>query len=706
MKGCSLIHRVYRNRNASRIVRALGIVSVLAPLAARAVPPDWDAANDPNTGAEARSATAPRIAVAPTQPPDSAGTSGDYVDTGSDTCSDAFVIDLHAGPPGEPTWVTVRGDYEGTTGPDCDGSLGDVWWEAFHVDQCATITIDFCNSPPRSGSIFMDLAVSCADDGAPCGSFASASESSPQVCDFNNLNLWMSFTEIPPGTYYYPIAPVTKSLFDTTYYRLNVSAEQCEGSCEGCSGACCDPINRNCADVTQSTACTEPTEEWLFRVPCCEIECKPADVEFDSKGMELLSRIPIEEFPGFADMGANEMWGYVSPSGREYAIIGFTMGTGFAEVTDPTDPNVLAFIPGHVDTTWRDMDVIGHHVYIVSDGAGVGIQIVDVDRIDEGIVTLVNTTDLGVGYETAHNIRANADSGFLYLAIPNLNNRLGLTVVSTTDPVNPVIAGTWTDDTGTSVRCHDVHVVSYDEGPYAGREIAFCFAEHHGVKIVDVTNKSKMFTLSTLVYPTLRYTHQGWLSEDRRYLFIDDELDERTIPEVTETTTYVGDVQDLENPHFLTSFTSGTCAIDHNLMVRGHRVYEANYTSGLRVFDFSDINDVQPIAFFDTHPEDNEPGFLGAWGTYALPSGTILISDRQRGLFVVRLLPDPPVLGDCDGDGDLDLHDFAVFQGCFTGVDGGPLPENCTCADLDGDDDVDRDDYALLHSGLGEPTGP
>ena len=55
--------------------------------------------------------------------------------------------------------------------------------------------------------------------------------------------------------------------------------------------------------------------------------------------------------------------------------------------------------------------------------------------------------------------------------------------------------------------------------------------------------------------------------------------------------------------------------------------------------------------------------------------------------------------GDLDGDGDVDLDDFALFADCLNGPDSSPAP---TCspsvdADMDGDNDVDLGDFIILH---------
>ena len=220
------------------------------------------------------------------------------------------------------------------------------------------------------------------------------------------------------------------------------------------------------------------------------------------------------------------------------------------------------------NTIWRDMRVLGSYAYLVSDGSGTGIQIMDLTDIDDGVVTRVGIARPG-NMRAAHNISINTESGFAYLSGANAPTG-GLVAVDLADPVNPVLAGSWPEDS-----VHDAQVVSYDDCPIAGGtgqpcEIAFAFVGGGGVKIVDVTNKTAMTTISTLTYPTVAYCHQGRLSEDRRYLFWNDEADESS-GNVTVTTTYVGDVQDLAQPTLLTTFTSNKCSIDHNLMVRGDR---------------------------------------------------------------------------------------------------------------------------------------
>jgi len=152
------------------------------------------------------------------------------------------------------------------------------------------------------------------------------------------------------------------------------------------------------------------------------------------------------------------------------------------------------------------------------------------------------------------------------------------------------------------------------------------------------TGKSAPLTLSSSKYPQLGFVHQGWLTEDHRYFLLGDELDESNFD--LSTRTHVFDVSDLDAPAHLFVHDLSTSAIDHNLHVQGNRVFEANYTSGLRVLEFGDLaaRDIREIAFFDTFPGDDGRSFQGAWSVYPyLPSRTLIVSDIGNGLFILSL---------------------------------------------------------------------
>lgn len=347
---------------------------------------------------------------------------------------------------------------------------------------------------------------------------------------------------------------------------------------------------------------------------------------FPAANVTLLSWVPLNQFPNDQRSG-NDCWGYVSPSGREYALFGMQSGFSVLEVTDPTYPVQIGFIAG-AGSLWRDIKVHGHYAYGVSEG-GLGIQVIDLSQVDAGVVTHVKNK-MQNGHATTHNIAINSDSGYLYLCGANVANG-GLVAVSTADPEDPTIVGAWT---GRYV--HDAQIITYTSGPYAGREIAFCCTGSGGLDVIDVTDKSNMFRIGGHRYPGTHYCHQAWVSDDRQHLFVNDEMDEGTSFDVT--TTHVLDISDPARPVEVGTFSSGSASTDHNLYVVGDLAFEANYMSGLRVFDVSDPLGATEIAYLDTSPAKDQPGYHGAWSNYPFfPSGTILISDIERGLFVLRL---------------------------------------------------------------------
>jgi hypothetical protein len=153
--------------------------------------------------------------------------------------------------------------------------------------------------------------------------------------------------------------------------------------------------------------------------------------------------------------------------------------------------------------------------------------------------------------------------------------------------------------------------------------------------IWDVTDPNSRQLLVSQPYPNARYTHSGWWTEDGRYLFVHDELDERDFN--LNTTVRVFDMANLRAPVLAGSWVGPTRAIDHNGYARGNRYYFSNYSEGLTVLDITNPASPTRVGFFDTFPATAELGFVGAWGAYPFfGSGTIAISDINSGLYLVR----------------------------------------------------------------------
>lgn len=347
---------------------------------------------------------------------------------------------------------------------------------------------------------------------------------------------------------------------------------------------------------------------------------------FPASGINLRSWIPLPEFGPNITSG-NDCWGYTSPAGKEYALIGLSHGTGFVDVSSAGNAQIVAVRSGPT-SLWRDIKVYDHYAYAVSEGGG-GIQVFDLSQIDEGIVSGPSTAGSGA----THNVAIDEVSGFLY-RIGGGGGRTGLRIYDLADPGNPVFVAEWHQR-----YVHDAQIVTYTQGPYAGKQIAFCFSEagagggSPGIDILDVTDKANIITLSRANYSTPRFSHQGYLSPDRRFLYVDDELDEIDFGGTTQTR--ILDVSDLSNPFQVNTFSNGNASIDHNLYTVGDVIYAANYRSGLRVFDATDPVNLVEIGFFDTYLGDDDAHFNGLWSNYPyFASGTIIGSDLENGLFV------------------------------------------------------------------------
>jgi choice-of-anchor B domain-containing protein len=336
----------------------------------------------------------------------------------------------------------------------------------------------------------------------------------------------------------------------------------------------------------------------------------------------LLSWISLADFGG--QNSGNDCWGYKSPSGREYAIIGLSNATAWVEISNPSNAQIVAILSGP-SSLWRDIKVYDSYAYAVSEG-GSGIQVFDMSNIDSGSVALANTVTTG-GTTSTHNVAIDTDAGMLYRLG---GSGEGLRIYSLANPVSPSYVGSW--DTR---YVHDAQVVTYTSGPYAGRQIAFCCSDgfQPALDILDVTNPNNVIELDYVTYSNSAYSHQGWLSVDRQYFYLGDELDENgTLP----TTTHVIDVSNLTNANAIGTFTNGNTAIGHNIYTKDNLIYQANYTSGLRVFDTTNsATSPTEIAYFDTWASGDPASFNGLWSCYPYFDGGIVIgSDMEKGLFV------------------------------------------------------------------------
>ena len=386
-----------------------------------------------------------------------------------------------------------------------------------------------------------------------------------------------------------------------------------------------------------------------------ERECQEgAAGGFTCSEIDLVAFLPLHAVGGERGVIANDIWGWTDPgTGREYAIMGRADAATFIDLGDPGNPVYLGELPlteGAQPSMWRDIKVYRDHAFIVSDNAGAhGMQVFDLTQlrdVSDPPVTFEATAHYD-GINSAHNIVINEETGFAYAVGSSSGGRTcggALHMIDIRDPRSPAFAGCFADPTtgnaGTGAS-HDAQCVRY-EGPdeaYAGREICFG-ANQNALSIADVTDKEAPVALAAASYPNTGFLHQGWISDDHRYFYMNDETDE-VGGAVSRTRTLVWDIQELDDPVLVKEHFGTTSASDHNLYVVGDLMYQANYTSGLRILDVADPEAPVEVGFFDTVPfGDDQPGFAGAWSVYPyFSSGVIVVSSIKEGLFVLRKRP-------------------------------------------------------------------
>lgn len=377
--------------------------------------------------------------------------------------------------------------------------------------------------------------------------------------------------------------------------------------------------------------------------PCADGRVGP----FDCEDVELLAFVPISMLRAgdhARGVRTNDNWGWTDPeTGREYALVGRNDGTSFVDITDPVNPVLIGDLPKTPGTPpsqlWRDIKTYRDHAYIVADGAGGhGMQVFDLTRL-RAVTEPPARFEPDVHYDriaSVHNIAINEETGFAYLVGSRDGGETcggGLHMVDIREPKNPRFAGCFRDEQGT----HDVQCLIY-RGPdtrYEGREL--CLKSNGSqFAISDVTDKENPRALSRASSPGAGYIHQGWVTEDHRYFFQDDEADviQGSVPT---TRTLVWDLSDVEDPVLVTEFMGSMPASAHNLYVRGHLAYQANYRYGLHVLDISDPENPREVGSFDTAPHLEGPGFSGAWSVYPFfESGTVIVTSLQEGLFLLK----------------------------------------------------------------------
>lgn len=311
----------------------------------------------------------------------------------------------------------------------------------------------------------------------------------------------------------------------------------------------------------------------------------------------------------YADQLSN-LTGWADGAGNEYAIVGTEDGTSIVDITDPTNPVEVQFVDG-INSIWREVRTWSHYAYVVTEGGG-GLLCIDLQNLPGSVD--YNFTDGGVGLNSGHTVFCD-ENGIVHVFGSNKGVGGDQMFDANVDPLNPPFIGEveeW--------YIHDGFVRG--DTLWAGNIYDGWFS------VWDITDKTSPVLMAQQSTPG-EFTHNVWLSDDNNFLFSTDE----------ETNAVVAsyDVSDLTDIQELDEFRAnpGTNSIPHNTFVLGDFLVTAYYRDGVIITDATYPNILIKTGEYDTSPLSGN-GFNGAWGTWPfLPSGNIIVSDMEQGLFVL-----------------------------------------------------------------------
>jgi choice-of-anchor B domain-containing protein len=372
-----------------------------------------------------------------------------------------------------------------------------------------------------------------------------------------------------------------------------------------------------------------------------------ANAQFAHNNISLLSNfddpgVLAESVYGIRYQGC---WGWKDPDdGREYAIIGSTFGTYFIEVTDPLNLVERDYVPGRETyCIWREYKTYGKYCYMVSDDTpNNSFQIADLSYLPDSVHIVHDDTTI---FERSHTIYVDGQN--LYCgSVSSYSGNASMAVYSLANPAAPLLKRRLNQDFPSINSVHDMFVVN---------DTIYASCGYQGLRIYRYDEgQNKFFQLGTLPGLNSDYNHSSFISKDHTTLYVCIEVpDDRPIQVVN--------VSNPSAPAVVNTFQTNDGATPHNPYVIDDMLVIAGYQDGVYTYDISSPQNPVLSGYFDTHPQNvggyDNPPYAGCWGAYTdLPSGILIASDMQYGLFVLD-----KSLATGIAKNDLGSMDFTVY---------------------------------------------
>lgn len=338
-------------------------------------------------------------------------------------------------------------------------------------------------------------------------------------------------------------------------------------------------------------------------ISCLHIIYMSTGLHAQPLNIEILGKLDYEN-------NLSDVWGYTN-NNNEYALVCVQNGISIVDVSDPTNLKEIHFVEG-ADASARDIKTYKGIAYSTN-GKEEGLLIIDLNQLPEIAIFKKFTGKGEATFTASHNLFID-EFGFLYVVGHNINPGGILIFDLNTDSWSPELVGIYDNN-----YVHDV---------YAKENILFS-SEGDRMAIIDATDKSNLKILGT--QKTYGYTHNSWLSENEQTLFTTDETSGTWV--VAWNVNAPTDIKELGKAQS----TIGGAVIPHNTVWMNDYLVTSFYTDGLVIFDAANPKAIIKVAHVDTAPLFSGDGFNGCWGVYPfLPSGNILVTDIEEGLYVLK----------------------------------------------------------------------
>jgi choice-of-anchor B domain-containing protein len=312
----------------------------------------------------------------------------------------------------------------------------------------------------------------------------------------------------------------------------------------------------------------------------------------------------------------NDVWGFVH-NGKEYAALGSTEGVHIIDIDSCRQIAMAYGRDSGANIVHRDYKTYDHYLYAVCDEGESTLQVFDLNALPDSL-HLVYESNI-FEFSLSHNIFIDTANATLYAcSARSLTGSDHMRVYSLANPEEPVLI--------TRYNLHDkVHDV------YVRNDTAFCSSSFYGLEVVDFSSHDQNYqNIGELhFYPYQGYNHSSWIRDDGIGVMADET---HSLP------LKVIDTRNLLDIAVISTFSprpNDTTCIPHNPYIKGDFVYISYYFDGLQIYDISDPYNPKRAGYYDTNPGVPYKGYNGAWGCYPyLPSGRVLISDMQTGLYV------------------------------------------------------------------------